>query len=1425
MPNSLSDLNDSSDAGIPYNDPRAYSITFSVDSPSTQNVNTNEDIVFNSPVGTNITALISTPRDITYTINVSGIVDPMYISWAAQALPPGVTFSNPSTNVFVLTGVNGVSVWNAYKSPELIAKDRATNFSYTATISYPNPANTVLTSTKAWTVNVTVTAQNEMSAATNFTYNEDSANNLLTGTPRITDGTDDGSTDFGDYNLAIQANTANALLYFYSTFDGGGNTSYDSSSRTLTINSNKTEVNNHLGNLYFTPRPNFDQNFLLTYTLINPISGLQTSITQQGNIANTNTDVSNVSGITRTYVTNNIDLLFPNTVPTINDTASGTYTITMTPSANIGFIGLGENFDSPANWNWATNTYTISGIRSEIQPVLANLRFFSNKGTTSNVTVTYTQSRTVGGATDTITQTFPLNCTGNVALLTGGNTAVTYSEDQSGNFATQANLVTINSLPHYSDAMSIELRSKSTGGTTLTDAVNFDAAGWSVIGNSTATAGVYKSFTRPLNVTQQLSRLSAIGTVNLSPRPDADFNFVVAQAISSDTHGPSGFDGTVLQTVELPVNVGNTSGEYSLTTTYSYSEDAAQTLAFSILDQDTTVTAYNLNIAQSSGTTGMFYVDNVSQGLGNAVVISASKSTINSKTVKFLPYADFTGTVGLTFTLTKDNYKGNSVVIANAIPITMTCGTTHTDYTLTTTVGYTEDTPVQLTFAVTDTDANASSFVSRFDQTSGNTGVFIVNGASQGPGNAAILANSKVNINAANVSFLPYPDYTGAVTIGYTQSKTNSVFGNVTTASNVAVNLTCTTPVADYSLTTAYTYAQSQNTAMVRAVTDNVVLNDTYTIRFDQTSGTDGVFFVDGTSQGIGNAATVSGSKSTVNAANITFIPAPQDISNVSIVFDQTRTTSYAGNIVQANAVPITLTCSTANVLPGYTLPASSTFGQNNYIDFGNIISDTDTLATSYTVTIQQMTGDPGKWYRGDSNEGASTSPLIVTGTKTYVNGIASPVPPTSYGSIRWYPQIDSLNAATFAISITKVNSVFGNYTLLPTTTISFTCSGASPKVQNLDNGSTRTYVANTTNSIFASNTPYIDDGDEPSNQGYVVSLSSSNGGFTTATTPTIAQLRSAGTITLTDSKANIASWFSTVKFVPASGFSSSGTFTYTQRRGGVDGSGNPHATTTRTVNLTCSSVNAFNTNYSFPYSGTASTKTYYWDPTPEEAYWGNTSVMVLTGGGQGSHTAGGGGGKVYTQVFNTTTAASSLTVVGGLGYVMTVGGTGGYGSSGDGWGSIMTGYVVSNSNNPNFNLSALALGNSSSTGGGQNGQGNTGGEGSLNVVTTTNTETVYAGGNSASAGGQTAGGGGASAAGIGGNASVNYALNVPNGGNGANGYSFFGTLYGPGGPGASNNAGMYPGTVGSGSYGQGGSASSGGGGLGGGGTIEIRIR
>ena len=379
--------------------------------------------------------------------------------------------------------------------------------------------------------------------------------------------------------------------------------------------------------------------------------------------------------------------------------------------------------------------------------------------------------------------------------------------------------------------------------------------------------------------------------------------------------------------------------------------------------------------------------------------------------------------------------------------------------------------------------------------------------------------------------------------------------------------------------------------------------------------------------------------------------------------------------------------------------------------------------------------------------------------------------------------------------------------------------------MQNLDNGSTRTYVANTTNSIFASNTPYIDDGDEPSNQGYVVSLSSSNGGFTTATTPTIAQLRSAGTITLTDSKANIASWFSTVKFVPASGFSSSGTFTYTQRRGGVDGSGNPHATTTRTVNLTCSSVNAFNTNYSFPYSGTASTKTYYWDPTPEEAYWGNTSVMVLTGGGQGSHTAGGGGGKVYTQVFNTTTAASSLTVVGGLGYVMTVGGTGGYGSSGDGWGSIMTGYVVSNSNNPNFNLSALALGNSSSTGGGQNGQGNTGGEGSLNVVTTTNTETVYAGGNSASAGGQTAGGGGASAAGIGGNASVNYALNVPNGGNGANGYSFFGTLYGPGGPGASNNAGMYPGTVGSGSYGQGGSASSGGGGLGGGGTIEIRIR
>ena len=1413
MPNSLSDLNDSSDAGIPYNDPRAYSITFSVDSPSTQNVNTNEDIVFNSPVGTNITALISTPRDITYTINVSGIVDPMYISWAAQALPPGVTFSNPSTNVFVLTGVNGVSVWNAYKSPELIAKDRATNFSYTATISYPNPANTVLTSTKAWTVNVTVTAQNEMSAATNFTYNEDSANNLLTGTPRIIDGGNANvSNDFGDYNLAIQANTANALLYFYSTFDGGGNTSYDSSSRTLTINSNKTEVNNHLGNLYFTPRPNFDQNFLLTYTLINPISGLQTSITQQGNIANTNTDVSNVSGITRTYVTNNIDLLFPNTVPTINDTASGTYTITMTPSANIGFIGLGENFDSPANWNWATNTYTISGIRSEIQPVLANLRFFSNKGTTSNVTVTYTQSRTVGGATDTITQTFPLNCTGNVALLTGGNTAVTYSEDQSGNFATQANLVTINSLPHYSDAMSIELRSKSTDGTTLTDAVNFDAAGWSVIGNSTATAGVYKSFTRPLNVTQQLSRLSAIGTVNLSPRPDADFNFVVAQAISSDTHGPSGFDGTVLQTVELPVNVGNTSGEYSLTTTYSYSEDAAQTLAFSILDQDTTVTAYNLNIAQTSGTTGMFYVDNVSQGLGNAVVISASKSTINSKTVKFLPYADFTDTVGLTFTLTKDNYKGNSVVIANAIPITMTCGTTHTDYTLTTTVGYTEDTPVQLTFAVTDTDANASSFVSRFDQTSGNTGVFIVNGASQGPGNAAILANSKANINAANVSFLPYPDYTGAVTIGYTQSKTNSVFGNVTTASNVAVNLTCTTPESDYSLTTAYTYAKNVKTTMVYSVNDNVVLDDTYTLTFRQTTGTPGLFYVNGTLQGnaanITNPVVITGSKSSVNSANITFLPYVDDFSNVIIQYDQVRTTSYAGNIVQANAVPITVTTTDTANTGLYSFP-SGTYAQNAFIDFGALITDADTNATQYTVTIIQTSGNIGNWFRGTTSRvGTSDTPLVITDTKANINGTG----PT-YGTIRFLPPLGDTGSFGFSLSLSKVNSVFGSVTQASDVPASYPNSGATNSfVSNLANSSTRTYVANDYTSIFSTSTPTISDG---SNIGtYTITLSCSNGGFVTQTTPTVAQLQAAGNLTYSGSATAVNDWFPTVKFVPNYGLNTATTFTYTQSC--VQISGSPVLETTRTINLSCSDTNEFNVDYDIPYQGTASTYTTTWEPTAQQAVWGNISVMTSQGGGGGGTYSGGGGGLIELFTFNRTNATYSLN---SENYTVVCGKGGAAGTQGNA--SYLRGSVNRNSdgallsnqtfgNNTINNAGIARVGGSSAVYGGTTYSGGTSG--------------TYPSGHYSAEGG----GGGASPALPGDNAT--YSFNSTQGGQGAFGYTWFGKKYNPGGggrgysgPGASGpSAGSGGGTtplLGIGSYG--GQVN----GAGAGGAVRIRIR
>ena len=321
------------------------------------------------------------------------------------------------------------------------------------------------------------------------------------------------------------------------------------------------------------------------------------------------------------------------------------------------------------------------------------------------------------------------------------------------------------------------------------------------------------------NVATLTGNLTAVNTANVSFWPYPDSNSTVEITISGSKINGLGnisFASNVLTTSTCT----STHDEYSLTDNYTYAENTTTNLVFDVLDQDASNPTYTITLAQSSGSTGMFYINNVAQGVGNSAVVVGNISTVNAANVAFLPAVDTAGNVALTYTQSKTTPYYTNFVQANAVPMSLTCNTTYNDYSLTTSYGYAEDTGNVLAFQITDPDTRATSYTVSFEQTSGNLGVFTVNGVSQGIGNAVVLSNTRANINTANVAFFPPPDYTGAIGIVYNQIKTNSVYGNVTQASNVPVTFNCVTSNDEYTLTTSYGYAEDVATTLGFEITD-----------------------------------------------------------------------------------------------------------------------------------------------------------------------------------------------------------------------------------------------------------------------------------------------------------------------------------------------------------------------------------------------------------------------------------------------------------------------------------------------------------------------------------------------------------------------------------------------------------------------------
>jgi hypothetical protein len=699
---------------------------------------------------------------------------------------------------------------------------------------------------------------------------------------------------------------------------------------------------------------------------------------------------------------------------------------------------------------------------------------------------------------------------------------------------------------------------------------------------------------------------TGLGNLWLVPYPDYDQTFSLNYSL---TNPISNLNTQVNQLA----NIGNTQTDFTMTTAYNYSEGAATQLVFNVDDGDTTATSFTISVDQTLGTDGIFFVNGSNFGVGNVGSFTGNRTAFNGANITFLPNPDAADTVNITANVYKINGVGNVTVASNVVS-TLTNTGSHAEFTLTTAYNVGEDATVPMVFQITDTDVNANNYVSTFTQTSGDTGVFIVNGTSQGVGNSAVLSNSKANINAANVSFLPAPDDTGSVGLTYSQIKTNTYFGNIVQANAVAIAVTNTSSHADYSLTTNYNYSEDQGVPIVFAITDTDPRATSYTVTLQDQTASAGAFFVNGVSSGAGNAGTITGNISTVNAANIVYFPYADYTGSVSLYYNQSKVNSIFGNIVQAANVNVSMTCTTAHAEYSF---APGSYTEDTDLSFVNLVTDLDPNAPDYYITLQQVAGNTGRWIIDNVNIGNATTTYSLDSSKTGINNTL----------IKFRPAVDSTSNVTIRYNQTKFNSVFGFITQAANVDGIFTCGTTNPEISNMI-GVARSYVGNTVNSIFSASTPTLNDGADQG-QTYAITLSSTLGKFGNSQANAIAS----ASYSFTGNTTQVNNEFALMKFVPNRGTSSSGTFNYTQTRDGTS-QVNSNVTLNGTAGAAMSATYTFLGNA----GNGASTISHSWTPTFTESYYGTAQMFLVGAGGHGGRRSsagdlqsgyGGAGGSV----------------------------------------------------------------------------------------------------------------------------------------------------------------------------------------------------
>lgn len=395
--NSLQELNNrSSTTSISFTDQRTAGFAFDRDVPLNQTLTIDEGQLHGVPIGINITEVINYDTFTSYyEIDISAVTSAT-LSWLT--VPDYMTVTNPSTGVYRITGFRSQADWALVRQPIItLAPSYFGTANYTATIG---KIVSGVTTEVTWTVSLTVIELNTLTTASNFFWNI-SSNNSITGNPTIQDA-DSAVT----YTVTITPSETSAVSSL-SSLGSGGTSSFNTSTKVLTITGTKTQVNSHLNSITLASTA-VEVNYTLTYVARNNSNNsLDTKI--QNLRCN---QIKYLSTLTTASVTYNEDTAVAVSggpiITDIDRDGTGTYTLLITGSGVRILSATGTG--GTVSFNESNRTLSIVGNRTQVNSYINNITLTPAADFAQTFSLVYTVT-VPGGDTQNKTQLMVIGTT------------------------------------------------------------------------------------------------------------------------------------------------------------------------------------------------------------------------------------------------------------------------------------------------------------------------------------------------------------------------------------------------------------------------------------------------------------------------------------------------------------------------------------------------------------------------------------------------------------------------------------------------------------------------------------------------------------------------------------------------------------------------------------------------------------------------------------------------------------------------------------------------------------------------------------------------------------------------------------------------------------------------------------------------------